>query len=280
MAAMCRTLGIDARVATGFVASEYNAGTDHYIVRASDAHAWVEAEIQPGVWETFDPTPTAEFERIHDPEVSFLATLRRVYDTVEFLWVRAVVAFDGGTRARLFGLPAADGAMIGEGLLRRFELARRIEPSNVAAAAAFGAGTSVVVYVAGSLVLARVRFATGFSAWLGATLRGLLLTLWASVPIRRRDAASLRDAVYREFVAMMGRAGYAKPRHEPLAAYVATCGVLDRLEEESGRTLSAIGGALYAWTYAGREPDAAAVLAALRDVRRLAGEFRKRGGAA
>lgn len=64
---MCRTVGIDARVVTGYVAIDYNEATESYIVRASNAHAWVEAEVLPDRWRRFDPTPTADLVRIHEP---------------------------------------------------------------------------------------------------------------------------------------------------------------------------------------------------------------------
>jgi hypothetical protein len=47
LALMCRSVGIDARVITGYVAIDYNQATSSYIVRASNAHAWVEAETLP-----------------------------------------------------------------------------------------------------------------------------------------------------------------------------------------------------------------------------------------
>ena len=57
LAVMVRSLGIPARVATGYTSGEYNPFTGLYEVKASDAHAWVEVYC-PGVgWSTFDPTP-------------------------------------------------------------------------------------------------------------------------------------------------------------------------------------------------------------------------------
>jgi hypothetical protein len=58
LAVMARSLGIPARVATGYVPGEYNPFTGLYEVRASDAHAWVEVYFPGYGWSTFDPTPS------------------------------------------------------------------------------------------------------------------------------------------------------------------------------------------------------------------------------
>jgi hypothetical protein len=57
MAVMLRTLGIPARVVNGFRSDEFNDLTGNYVVRAKDAHAWVEAFFPGYGWQSFDPTP-------------------------------------------------------------------------------------------------------------------------------------------------------------------------------------------------------------------------------
>jgi hypothetical protein len=57
MAIMLRTLGIPARIVNGFRGGEFNDLTGSYLVRARDAHSWVEAYIPGYGWTTFDPTP-------------------------------------------------------------------------------------------------------------------------------------------------------------------------------------------------------------------------------
>ena len=57
MAVMLRELGIPSRLVTGFRGGEWNELTGNFIVRAKDAHTWVEVYF-PGVgWYAFDPTP-------------------------------------------------------------------------------------------------------------------------------------------------------------------------------------------------------------------------------
>jgi transglutaminase-like putative cysteine protease len=57
MAVMLRTLRIPARVVNGFISEEFNDLTGNYVVRARNAHAWVEAYFPNYGWITFDPTP-------------------------------------------------------------------------------------------------------------------------------------------------------------------------------------------------------------------------------
>ena len=57
MAVMLRTLGIPSRVVNGFRSDEFNDITGNYVVRAKDAHSWVEAYFAGYGWQTFDPTP-------------------------------------------------------------------------------------------------------------------------------------------------------------------------------------------------------------------------------
>jgi len=57
MTVMLRVLGIPSRVATGFQTGVFNPVSGWYVVRASDAHSWVEAWLPGRGWATFDPTP-------------------------------------------------------------------------------------------------------------------------------------------------------------------------------------------------------------------------------
>ncbi|MEQ8317900.1 MAG: DUF3488 and transglutaminase-like domain-containing protein [Phycisphaerales bacterium] len=103
MVAMCRSVGINARMVTGYVAIEYNEATSQYTVRESNAHAWVEVEHAPGQWRRHDPTPPADLERVHAPDTSLASMARRWVDALEFFWVDSVVSFDRGSQRRVLG---------------------------------------------------------------------------------------------------------------------------------------------------------------------------------
>lgn len=60
MVIMCRTIGIPARMAVGFMRGETSTEEDDLmIVRSEDAHAWPEVYITGAGWMPFEPTPAA-----------------------------------------------------------------------------------------------------------------------------------------------------------------------------------------------------------------------------
>jgi transglutaminase-like putative cysteine protease len=90
MALMLRTAGIPSRVATGFQSGVFNPLSGWYLIRASDAHSWVEAWLPSQGWVTFDPTPP-------DPTGgagSLWARAQLYFDAVEVFWQEWVMAYD------------------------------------------------------------------------------------------------------------------------------------------------------------------------------------------
>jgi transglutaminase-like putative cysteine protease len=59
MALLLRMGGVPARVAAGFSPGGFSKRRDAWIVRDTDAHAWVEAWFDQVGWVTYDPTPAA-----------------------------------------------------------------------------------------------------------------------------------------------------------------------------------------------------------------------------
>jgi len=89
MAVMLRDLGIPARYVGGFLPGEYNDLGGDYIVRASDAHAWVEAYFPGYGWITFDPTPPGAGKRS-----GMFARLALYWDWFQFAWDEWVINYD------------------------------------------------------------------------------------------------------------------------------------------------------------------------------------------
>ncbi len=110
MAAMCQSVGLDARIVLGYLCSERSSATGRFTVRESDAHAWVEVMLAPGRWQPFDPSPPAEVERLRRGSSGLLAWLRRAYESIEMRWNSTVVGFDEQRRERLLGSGAAESA--------------------------------------------------------------------------------------------------------------------------------------------------------------------------
>ncbi|MEZ5400749.1 MAG: DUF3488 and transglutaminase-like domain-containing protein [Bryobacteraceae bacterium] len=90
MALMLRTVGIPSRIATGFQSGVYNPISGWYLIRASDAHSWVEGFLEGYGWVTFDPTPP-------DPSANAPGLLSRAamyLDAAEIFWQEWVVSYD------------------------------------------------------------------------------------------------------------------------------------------------------------------------------------------
>jgi len=86
---MLRTLGIPSRVVTGFQSGVFNPVTGWQVVRASDAHSWVEGWIAGRGWTTFDPTP---FDT--STHSSILARFSMLIDTADQFWQDWVLSYD------------------------------------------------------------------------------------------------------------------------------------------------------------------------------------------
>src|SRR3954469_25456629 len=70
-ALLLRLAGIPTRVVTGFATGK-RTGTDSYVVRDEDAHAWIEVYFPVFGWVPFNPTP-ASAEADVAPETDVLA---------------------------------------------------------------------------------------------------------------------------------------------------------------------------------------------------------------
>jgi transglutaminase-like putative cysteine protease len=88
MTIMLRTLGVASREVNGFLPGEFNDLAGDYIVRASDAHSWVEVYFPGNGWVTFDPTPSVA------AEFGFLSRVGLYIDWMELSWNEWVINYD------------------------------------------------------------------------------------------------------------------------------------------------------------------------------------------
>jgi transglutaminase-like putative cysteine protease len=114
MAIMLRTLSIPTRVATGFRGGEFNDLTGSYIIRARDAHAWVEVYFPDQGWVTFDPTAYAPLS-----STSFLDRLRLYTDAMNEFWHEWVVNYDFAHQRALTATLTNDSVRTGVSLRER-----------------------------------------------------------------------------------------------------------------------------------------------------------------
>lgn len=89
MVIMLRSAGVRSRLVTGFLAGDYNEYGSFYTVRASDAHAWVEAYFEGTGWATLDPTPPAGLIVLKD-----VSATRRFIENLKMKWNIYIVNFE------------------------------------------------------------------------------------------------------------------------------------------------------------------------------------------
>jgi transglutaminase-like putative cysteine protease len=96
MAIMLRTIGIPSRVVNGFSGGEFNDITSQYVIRASDAHSWVEAYIPGEGWMEFDPTPSSGYQA-----QTQWSRFMLYMDAMSSFWSEWIVNYDLGHQIRL-----------------------------------------------------------------------------------------------------------------------------------------------------------------------------------
>lgn len=136
LAALTRSVGIDARVIGGYLATEFDDARHVYVVRAWNAHAWVEANVDGYRWITLDATPPADLEALRGRSNSILLTLTRWLDTLQAGWNSSVVTFDQSMQAKILGLgrqqqPHAPTTSLGSSIHELIERARGISVTSV-----------------------------------------------------------------------------------------------------------------------------------------------------
>ncbi len=104
MAVMLRSLLIPSRIVTGFRGGEFNDLTGQYVVRASDAHSWVEAYFPGSGWISFDPTPAGAM-----PARSGWSRMELYMDAAASFWREWIVNYDV-SHQRTLGKDAATGS--------------------------------------------------------------------------------------------------------------------------------------------------------------------------
>lgn len=237
MVALCSAGGIPARIVTGYVGGEHNPVSGTYLIRASDAHAWVEVQTSPGRWETFDPTPPSELQHNRRASSGIFSKLRQLWEALELTWGNNVIAFEQSSRSTV---TTDSGIMDGENLR---SLGRSLARMRMAVAAVLPSGLAgVVVLLVGVLVAA----AAGM-AFVRLALR------WMGRASGRRsgsgDPTDLAPGFYRESVAALKKAGFAK---DPAATPKAFAGVVMAADHELGLTVAAVAERYYAIRFGGQ----------------------------
>ncbi len=212
LAALCRSVGIQARVVTGYVAAEYNNSTGYYIVRESNAHAWVEAQPEPGVWRTYDATPPSDLLAQHGPAPGVLAKMGRVLDALNHTWITSFVSFDSTARTDLLAWSEPATGVVSEKAEKVLDRIRTTPVGQIAILALriFLVMVAVILGSYGLFVLTR--------RWLAARARRP-----RAMPRRITDpdirSRVLATPLYQDMLTVLARAGLHKPDWQPLRAW-------------------------------------------------------------
>jgi transglutaminase-like putative cysteine protease len=119
-AMLMRAGGVPARVVTGYLGGEWNPVGGYYVVRQSDAHAWVEIWREGLGWQRVDPTAVVSPERLtrglYDilpnsgsqvgrlaRDMPWLQRLRQSWDAANAWWQDQIIEFDFRSQLRLLG---------------------------------------------------------------------------------------------------------------------------------------------------------------------------------
>lgn len=243
MAVMLRAVWVPARVAVGYREGSYNSLTGWHVVRASDAHSWVEAWIDGRGWTEYDPTPP-------DPEQAAATLWDRISlwsDALGVFWQEWVLGYDLDRQLSL--------AMQVDQSRRRFawvrwpEWLRGLRAPGIAAAAP---GLLAVILIAAGAALAAYRY------------RRALLRQWRILMGSRklrRGVATPHDAavIYEKMLARMRVLGFDKTPWMTPAEFAACLP-----EGEAGSAVRGFTACYHAFRY-GADPGAAMELAAWMD---------------
>jgi transglutaminase-like putative cysteine protease len=197
LAVMLRTLGIPSRLATGFDGGALNPISGWYVIRASEAHSWVEAWLPNRGWTTLDATPAARTPQRQPLLGRFLFYM----DAAEMFWQDWVVSYDLGRQVTLAVRMQSSSRVLGSRWLDRFQLA-------------WLRGRAVIGDAAreyGVLVMGTVL--TVVALWFAVPFVRCRLRTRVRLRMLQRGEAVASDAtlLYNRMLRLLKRRGYSKP---------------------------------------------------------------------
>jgi transglutaminase-like putative cysteine protease len=197
MVVMLRALGIPSRLVTGFQGGTLNPITGWYVVRAGEAHAWVEAWIEGGGWTTFDPTPGSRGPGPHP----WLSQVLFYTDAAEMFWQNWVVGYDLERQVTLAARMQSSGHDLGARWVDRFRMGfLGAQAAVLRALRDYGAAALALLLLAAALRLLAPRL-------------GRVWQVSRRVRKARRGEGRASDAtlLYERMLGIMKRHGYSKP---------------------------------------------------------------------
>ena len=206
MVLMLRSLGVPARLVTGFLATEWNTFGQYYTVRQRDAHAWVEVYYSNSGWVTMDPTPTSGTA----PIPSGWEVLQRIGESFRLQWDRLFIRYSGRDQlAVVYSLRDSSGSA-------RDLLSRWVSALKTLASQALGQ-LSAHAQAASPLALALLTVLLGGGVALALIV--IKRAWWNALPSHRPIIRKQQHIaqLYRKMLDVMARQGMMKhPASTPM----------------------------------------------------------------
>ncbi|MDP7070215.1 MAG: transglutaminase-like domain-containing protein [Phycisphaerales bacterium] len=254
--AMAQSIGLQARIVTGFMVTPESENFSQYTIRDRDAHAWAEVRIDRDRWMQFDPTVARRIERELEAG-GMLASLRNLYHRVESWWRLHILGFDAELQNAL-----AEQVFEGDaGTIERLRgwlvgVSHQID-------VAFGFRRLGSIYIVGLLLIVTATVLVVWLAWRGRR------RLWRRLHLgRRKRTPGVRRAAgnYGELLRILRRHGMAKPEHVPPLAW---CGEVGRRCPAAGPVAARIVEHFYVARFGGVAAETAVAAEVKRDLAAL-----------
>jgi transglutaminase-like putative cysteine protease len=201
MAIMLRALGIPSREVNGFLPGEFNDVAGDYIVRASDAHSWVEAYFPGSGWVTFDPTPPAAGDA-----AGLFSRMALYFDWFQLNWNEWVINYDFSHQIQL-ARNVRQNSTDWAGLMRRkFERMKYRGMNSLTAWQTAHRRLSILFPIALVFALVVLRF-----DWIRTVLRRVSLSWQVRHAPAERANPQLASRLYAELLRLLEKRGFARP---------------------------------------------------------------------
>jgi transglutaminase-like putative cysteine protease len=164
------------------------------IVRASDAHSWVEVYFPGADWQVFDPTPAAP-----ENEADFLSSMGKYVDWMEITWSEWVIGYDFAHQITMAQNVQRSSRDLSESF-RAWYAQQQIRGRRWIKSWSNGLSVSIALMVLAFLILLRFD-----------PLSAMLQRLWLSWQLRSAKAArtnpQLASRLYAELLRLLARRG-------------------------------------------------------------------------
>jgi protein-glutamine gamma-glutamyltransferase len=203
MAIMLRTIGVPARLVNGFQTGSYNRFGKDFVVRARDAHSWVEVYFPRYGWIQFDPTPP-------DPHPVIASEWDDYLDALDLFWSEWVINYDFSHQIQLAQQVELDSRQFQQGFHGHVRHLRRWLVGQASQIGALLTANKSLVLLAMSSVLILLLFME--KGWGLAELK--FRWAWGLQNTDKLLSPQEATMTYQRFLNIVGRRGYQKEASE------------------------------------------------------------------